>query len=1228
MKSEQISKKQISDALVSLSQAGPLKEAATKLLDKLGYKSRRTENIGGIEGFKDQCADFGRLTSKQMKLIDQWNDIEILFQFTNDEVVDNAAGQEHAGFNDGLKQSFLFVAIELADESYTRTFLANSTRIVNKIFRVPVILLFRYNDKLTISVIHSRLHKTISGREVLSEVTLIKDINLYCPHRAHLDILYELTFMKMVQWEVNSFDELHKKWEKVLDIEILNKRFYQKIFDWFERAKMECRFPDDGEGKGSSERHVIRLITRILFIWFLKEKKLVPNNLFDEQSVEPLLTKYDSDTTDYYRAILQNLFFATLNTEIDKRQFGRSEKMEFHEYRYRELIAEPDKFIHRLESVPFVNGGLFDCMDDVENDGRIVDAFTDDPNQIQDLSVPARLFFDNDGLFEILNSYKFTLEESTPLDREVALDPELLGRVFENLLAAYNPETHSTVRKQTGSFYTPRQVVDYMVRESLIEALTAKCSPTDGDIPFWRERLEYLFNYSAAMDDANELFEKADRKNIVSCIANLRTLDPAVGSGAFIIGILKTLTLALRRLDPDNKLWSDVQRERAKDKAAKAFDYHNQDSRNEALQQISQTFERYQQSDYGRKLFLIQNGIFGVDIQPIACQIAKLRFFISLIIEQEIDAHRDNLGISPLPNLETRILSADSLLSLDLHDENLFGPTEIQKKQLEIEAVREGYFLADSRQKKLKYTQREGELRRELRTILQGNYQDWTERRKSEIESDVSKLPNLIDQTKFRDEKLTEHEKEKRHYERGLKSAYRIANWDPYNHNQCADWFDPNYMFGVKNGFDVVIGNPPYIQLQSEDSRLSKLYKSAGFKTFEKKGDIYQLFYERGCGLLKSNLGILAYITSNSWLKTVYGGSLRQWLGRTFTPLKLIEMGEKVFENATVDSAILIVKHGKKHDTLCEAVDTENVSSDQFPPLKEDWGMLKNSGTAPWLILSSIEYSILKKIEKVGVPLRDWDISIYRGILTGYNNAFIISTEKRDMLVQEDPSSNEILHPILRGRDIARYQANWSDLWLIATFPSLGLDIESYPAIKRYLMSYGIERLAQEGQILPDGSRSRKKTRHSWYELQDSCAYHENFESDKIVWSELVDKGRFAYDTSGITIEASAFMIIGQHLEFLCSVLNSSVVSWFMSKQAPRTGTGTVQWKKYAVETIPVPEVSVVDMANCATALKTIVSHLRYGENAAAREIELSLDRMILQFYGLDSNEISFFTND
>ena len=1220
----------ISEALIALADDAPLREGAVLLLNTLGYASNRTADAGNVQEFLERFRPEKPLSDKQRGLFDDWRRVEIVFQVTGDEIEfspDKPGLFDGPGFDQGRAKSFLFLAVDMRPDTYSRALLAETTRTVNRLFRMPIIIVFRYGSALTLAAVHRRASRRDDNRDVLEKVTLVKDISLKNPHRAHIEILGDLALTDLIQAGVRSFDDLHMKWEQVLDLDALNKRFYKELFGWFERAVEECRFPYDGAGDGCAQRHVIRLITRLLFIWFLKEKNLVPEYLFREAFAREVLNDYSPDNTDYYCAVLQNLFFATLNTEIPNRAFikkSNASNRDFNKYRYRNMLRDSDGFIETMKQVPFVNGGLFDCLDDfapAEVGGRRIDAFTDSETQSQDLYVPARLLLDEEsGLFALFRHYKFTIEENTPLDTEVALDPELLGRAFENLLAAYNPETRETARKATGSYYTPRPVVDYMVREALTEALAAKAPPADDDPKFWRERIDYLLDHSAAMDDAPEFFSATEKCALVAAVADLRTLDPAVGSGAFPMGILQTLTMALRRLDPDNTLWETLQKDRAAARAGQAFGTEDRRQRDDELAEISATFDKYRQSDFGRKLYLIQNGIYGVDIQPIACQIAKLRFFISLAIEQSPDPTTPNLGIKPLPNLETRFVAADTLIGLRNEMAPFLLDDRVVSKRKEVAAIRERYFLADSRPKKLECIETEQRLREELRSVLESERGEWIAAQERAIEDKAEGVPRPEAREKFRDRSFQKLATRRRAFDANLADARKVAEWDPYDQNGCAAWFAPEYMFGISGGFDVVIGNPPYIQLQKDGGLLGNRYKDAGYETFARTGDIYQLFFERGCGLLRTDEGVLAYITSNSWLKAKYGEPLRRWFVQRHTPLRLMEMGKDVFENAIVDTAVMIVRSSKERIETCRAVDVEQVSDGQFPPPKANWGTLQPKGDRPWMALSPKERAVMEKMEAVGTPLKEWDISIYYGIKTGFNDAFIIDQATHDALVAEDPRSAELLRPILRGRDIARYRANWAGLWLLSTFPSLDLDIDAYPAIKQYLLSFGKERLVQEGRRLPGGSRSRKKTTNAWYELQDTCAYHTSFALEKVVWIELVDRGRFAYDESGMLIEATAFMITGERVKYLCAILNSRLVHWYILKMAPTSGMGIPRWKKVYVESIPVAMSHPSVAAELRSLVDTASSNASPNEKRRA-QIEKRIDTLVYQAYGISADE-------
>lgn len=897
----------------------PLHKGIVRLLETLGYESQRTVQVESIDNFLNMTNARDQLTENQLSLFENWNDLKFLFQITDSEI--KASKQQKNSdiqFERGRNESFLFLAVELTHHNYSRTFLAETTRSVNRLFRMPVIVIFRNGQSLTLAAVHRRPNKVDSGKDVLERVTLVKDIDTTKPHRAHIEILSLLDLQTMVNEGVSSFDELHNKWEQILNVDTLNRRFYKELFSWFEWGVDNCKFPDDGAGEGSAERHVIRLITRLLFIWFLKEKGLVHDELFEEKFACAVLKNYTPECSDYYSAVLQNLFFATLNTEISKRRFTENtsgSEFELNEYHYRDLLTDPDQFVKNLSEIPFVNGGLFDCLDRISTsnvDDQLIDVFINDPIQRKILEVPARLFFDSQrGLFPLFRDYKFTVEENTPLEQDVALDPELLGLVFENLLAAYNPETRNSARQATGSYYTPRRVVDFMVKNSLTEVLVRKILPLVQNSDNWRSRISNLLDHSYPMNNVDKYFSEDEKRSVIASIASIKVLDPAVGSGAFPLGILQKLTLALRRLDPDNVLWEEFQKKLAKTAVEKAFDNHDSQQLSNSLHEISRLFDKYRQSDFGRKLYLIQNSIFGIDIQPTACQIAKLRLFISLVIEQDRDTNSDspNHGIQPLPNLETRIVAANALLGLDQSTQAEIGQTDaVEKLEQQLTANRELHFHAMTIPEKLRLRKTDRQLRNKLAKELQ-----------------LFGLPST--------------------------SAENVAKWNPYNQNSTANWFDPQYMFGISEGFDVVIGNPPYVE--SRNSLLSDKDKSAYIEQLSKDwgselprgSDLLIYFFGRGAWLLNTK-GVGCFITQNSWLSTNYGLSFQTFTRGRFSFHRIIDTTSKFFSNAdgpNINSIIASFEREENETIEYAIVDNEmNIadSKNVYVRQEQKWGHL------------------------------------------------------------------------------------------------------------------------------------------------------------------------------------------------------------------------------------------------------------------------------------------------
>ena len=742
-------------------------------------------------------------------------------------------------------------------------------------------------------------------------------------------------------------------------VEILTKQFYKDLFEWYQWAiepSSNVSFPNnitiEEDDREDLETKIIRLITRIMFVWFIKQKDLVPNKIFDVDYLETILKDFDpySKTVgNYYNAILQNLFFATLNRAIEdeqgnKRKFATNVKKDIKTlYRYAEMFSiSENEVINLFAEVPFLNGGLFECLDKTKKIDGVEQAFNHDGFSRNDKRfadgryrnravVPNNLFFEPErGLISILSRYNFTIEENSPEEQQVALDPELLGKVFENLLGAYNPETKETARNQSGSFYTPREIVNYMVDESLIAYL--------GDTPLVRSLFEQDFSF-----DKNHA---EDYKIIADKLKNIKILDPACGSGAFPMGLLNRMVDILLRISPNEKV-------------------------------------------YDLKLAIIESCIYGSDIQRIAAQITKLRFFISLICNCEKDVNKPNFGIPTLPNLETKFVAANSLISKKRQESHsLFENPEIEPTKKELTRIRHEHFSAKTANRKSTLREQDKILREKLAKLL------------------------------AEDEDFAPED------------AKQLAAWNPYDQNAESPFFDPAWMFGVNDGFDIVIGNPPYIQLQNNGGELAKLYEPCGYKTFAKTGDIYCLFYERGYQLLKPN-GHLCYITSNKWMRAGYGEKTRDFFAKNTNPQLLIDFaGVKIFESATVDTNILLfAKATNEHKTLCAVTNKQNKDSVKNLSVfvQQNGSECDFNNSDSWVILLPIEQSIKRKIEAVGTPLKDWNINIYRGVLTGYNEAFIISTEKREEILANCQSEDErtrtaeLIRPILRGRDIKRY---------------------------------------------------------------------------------------------------------------------------------------------------------------------------------------------------------------
>ena len=862
------------------------------------------------------------------------------------------------------------------------------------------------------------------------------------------------------EWERTG--SIHVALESAFDVEAVTREFFKEYKRVFDAALDRI----DGFGPDESEQEAKKLFTqtlfnRLMFVYFVSRKGWLSFG-GDRDYLLALWRDYAANASgsegepNFRYDRLRPLFFGGLNNDGSQ-----------------DFTAYPDAR-RLIGKVPFLNGGLFE---ETDLDRRTV------------VNVPdavVRSIFD-----DLFDRFNFTVMESTPFDIEVAVDPEMLGKVFEELV---------TGRHDSGSYYTPRPVVSFMCRESLKGFLQGRDTG-----------LEDAAIARFVDDHDTSRVSVAAARSVGRALDEITVVDPACGSGAYLLGMMQELVelqTALYNAGLDAK------------------------------------------SLYDLKLQIIERNLYGADLDRFAVNIAMLRLWLSLAIEYD-----DPGDPPPLPNLDFKIVCGDSLLGPDPSPDN-YG--DLFRHQVHSVA---------------------GEV-----SDLKARYMEATGQDKDTLR-----------------EKITE-----------VQARLTAALADSPAPSEAVDWrVEFGEVFSERGGFDVAVANPPYIQLQRDGGKLGQLYKDTGFDTYVRTGDIYQLFYERGCQLLQADFGLLAYITSNSWLKAEYGKSTRRFFSETHTPLRLLELGKDVFESAIVDSGVLLLRTGERNGAF-PAVDMDRLPNDSFPPDEELWGQVRPDGEAPWSILSRVEQRVMGKMQAKGTPLSKWDLSIYRGVLTGYNKAFIIDGTTKQALIADDPKSGEIIKPILRGRDIQRYRAKWAGLWLITTHNGHGnvpaVDIDDFPAVKAHLNLF-----------YPQLERRQDKGKTP-YNLRN-CAYYEEFAKEKLFWIELVESGRFAYDNTGIYGEATTFVMTGSNVKYLCAILNSTLVRWFLQQTAPTSGMGTPRWKKVYVQEIPIPTISAAEQRPFIRLVDEILEAKSADPDADTGYLEWDIDELVYDLYGLTEEE-------
>ncbi len=904
-------------------------------------------------------------------------------------------------------------------------------------------------------------------------------------------------------------------------VEALNKEFfkhykdthYKRFWEYIANTpKYAALLLNTEETELTKQQKPIRdftkkLLGRLVFLHFLQKKGWMgcPADREgwdggDENFMQNLFNHFPTKET-FYSECLTTLFFEILNT--DRKNDIIPEKLHY-------TKSNTQATAYRA---PFLNWGLFD------NDLPKTNGF----------QFPKEYFKD---LFDFFNQYNFTIDENSPEEQEVGIDPEMLGHIFENLLEE---------NKDKGTFYTPKEIVHYMCQESLIQYLRTHLPECAKDESPATKAIETLIRNSHKKN-----FIVANAERIKALLDKVKICDPAIGSGAFPMGMLQEILKAKTTLYP--------------------------------------TLNQAQ-----AKKDIIRNNIYGVDLENGAVDIARLRFWLSLVVDEEVP--------QPLPNLDYKIMQGNSLLErfgdVDLSkvhtitktttiykpQKDIFGdilnlelnlPDNTVLRDNDLQQLMNDFFLETNPLKKAK---KKEQVNQTIHNHIDYNLKLW-ENALTTATDRASKLtyPTIKLSTKRKIEKLHSdlealNNTRKRLHQLENKTAKPYFLW----HLLFADVFE-------EGGFDIIIGNPPYIQLQKMGEEANRLER-ANYKTFARTGDIYCLFYEQGFNLLKPN-GVLTYITSNTWMRTKFGELMRNYFREQTQTISLLNFEDtKIFQTATVETNIILSKNNQQ-STPFKAVAVKadySLGTNIYEYFQKNAIEIKEPSDDGWIILSKDDFFIKTEIEKNGVQLKNWDVDFYRGFLTGFNDAFFIDAEKKEGLIREDPKSEEIIKPLLRGREIRKYGFSFNDNYVI--FTRRGFKTESYPAITNHLEKFreSLEPKPENWDNNKDGEwKGRKPGDYTWYDFQDNIAYHPIFEKEKLIWLAISDKPAFALDNTKKYVTAPAYILSSNESlnKYLLVFLNSKAMEWYLDKVSSSTGQGTNQWSKIFVEQLPIPKIA------------------------------------------------------
>ncbi|EAI0768900.1 class I SAM-dependent DNA methyltransferase [Campylobacter coli] len=818
-------------------------------------------------------------------------------------------------------------------------------------------------------------------------------------------------------------------------------------------------------------------------------------------------------------------------------------------------------------------------------------------------------------LFEFLDSFDFGSddEQSEILSQKELISSSVLGNVFEKLNGY-----------KEGSFYTPSFITSYMCKESITKVVLDK------------------FNAQFDLDakDISELrksLRKEDKKAQKELLNSIKICDPAVGSGHFLVSALNCLLSIYDELNLfDEEFYLEVQNDEILITGRKGefIEYKRPSTPKDKAHLI-------QQELFHTKKDIIENNLFGVDINPNSCEITKLRLWIELLKHSFYQSFDDENyhDLKTLPNIDINIKCGNSLVSYFETGKSLNHYPNIKERMGKYKRIvkdyKEGFYTDKSHInqeiKNLKISFKNfcfaDKFKKEMKSFndkcekYSKKYGNFLAVDDENLKFFVSANLTLFD---FDEKEAT---KEFANLKKEYDNIFNLESNHPFEWRfEFPEILDDDGNF---KGFDLIIGNPPYIR--QEEIKELKNTLSKNYKVYKGTADIYTYFYELGFNVLKEN-GILSFITSNKYTRAGYGEALREFLLKNTCILKYIDLnGIKVFDSATVDTSILSFEKIKIKENTFKYLSLNNELLKNYDfeisAIKEFLNISQNSLSKESFAFNDESTNALKtKIEKLGTPLKDWHgLNINYGIKTGLNEAFIITTEKKDEILanckdeDEKERTAKLIRKMLRGRDIKRYSYEWAGLWVIGTFPSLKIDIEQYPALKQYLSQF-LPHIEQSGE-----KGCRKKTSNKWFETQDNIAYYEEFEKEKIVWAEMTKEACFVYDNSNFFTNQTCYFFTHCDYKYLLAILNSRLIVYYMQYISSHLGQGAFRWIRQYIEKLPIPKINSKNEKLADELINLVDEILKAKEqdkNANTQELENKINSLVYKLYNLTEEEI------